>query len=554
MRWQQTVFVLSAWLLCVVYTTPLQGLQSSSCIEANSLPFTINRQPGQNWWFQYYDGYEYRMYVWATSVSYQYSVMNENEFSVGGSEKWAFNHLATLCCQTEDVNSEACKMARAGSGLAYARGALGHTPGNEVNSLPFGGNTDPCCYINDCDGDGIPDTQDPDDDNDGIPDNDDSCICDASNACLCDELGGDTDRDGVCDDLDCAPNDASRFVDADGDGHCEQDDCDDNDPAAFQDCQGSCGQFGGDADGDGCCADYDWDDNDPNVDNCGPLVCWRSDCDELGQGGYCHRCEAFGGDADRDGYCAWFDADDNDGNRGAEYTNAAGQRVTLSELGQWKEFYDQDNDGYYANAPFFGDLHFIGCYCVDDDDNDPAIGTTSEDCERVSDCRERGGDEDRDSCCADVDVDDNDPDVCRVGKAECEEHGGDADGDGCCADMDDDDDDPDKCIGSCSFDRAELIDELFLTWDAIIPLGDLAIVEEPQFWQMDVPLPGVEGRSSFSIDFSGSVSGPGPVDNEEFLTQVNPVMEQWRGLIKAFFTVLIGIKLIWECALLIGEL
>jgi hypothetical protein len=91
---------------------------------------------------------------------------------------------------------------------------------------------------------------------------------------------GDTDFDGVCDDLDVCPG----FDDnADGDGDSVPDGCDQclgDDAAGDIDMDGLCEDVDlcvgenatGDMDADGVCADLDCDDNDPTamvIDNCG---------------------------------------------------------------------------------------------------------------------------------------------------------------------------------------------------------------------------------------------------------------------------------------------
>ena len=95
----------------------------------------------------------------------------------------------------------------------------------------------------DCDSDGIGDTIDQDDDNDGITDQQelingtDSCVFDTDNDLLGDgdenQIGTDpnnrdSDNDGVIDGLDDFPLDPNEFVDSDGDGIGDNTDQDDN--------------------------------------------------------------------------------------------------------------------------------------------------------------------------------------------------------------------------------------------------------------------------------------------------------------------------------------
>ncbi len=247
---------------------------------------------------------------------------------------------------------------------------------------------------------------------------------------------GDTDGDGVCDDIDCDINDPA--ISQPGDV------CDDGDAATENDiilmdcsCAGElpCANNGGDADGDGVCADVDCDDTDPLVSNLGDAC---DDGDANTENDVIHAncdcagtlipCSANGGDADGDGVCADVDCDDND--------------PLISTEG------DLCNDG---DSTTVNDLILADCSCA---------GTIPPSCDN------NGGDADSDGVCADVDCDDNDPlvsnegDTCDDGDANtendviqadcscagtlipCINNGGDADSDGVCADVDCDDNDP----------------------------------------------------------------------------------------------------------------
>lgn len=88
-----------------------------------------------------------------------------------------------------------------------------------------------------------------DTDGDGVPDDQDACPNDASQ-------WSDVDGDGICDEVDDhCPGDANQWSDSDGDGHCDE--VDDH-------CPGDASQWS-DADGDGHCDEVDDDcPSDPN--------------------------------------------------------------------------------------------------------------------------------------------------------------------------------------------------------------------------------------------------------------------------------------------------
>lgn len=97
--------------------------------------------------------------------------------------------------------------------------------------------TDPLPILGDTDGDGIADTSDPDDDNDGIPDQIDLFPLDPHESTDADHDGtgdvGDTDddNDGTLDATDPFPKNPNEKTDADGDGWGANTDPDDHDPS-----------------------------------------------------------------------------------------------------------------------------------------------------------------------------------------------------------------------------------------------------------------------------------------------------------------------------------
>ena len=228
-----------------------------------------------------------------------------------------------------------------------------------------GNNFDPANDGTDTDGDGLCDSGDPDDDNDGVLDGDDNAPLDPSS---CQDLDGDG-----CDDCSAtASNDftvgdnfdpANDGIDTDGDGICDSGDTDDDndgvldgndnaplDPSSCQDLDGdgcddcsatanndfSAGanfdmdNDGTDTDGDGLCDSGDSDDDNDGVldgDDFAPLD--PSSCQDL-DGDGCDDCSATanndfsvgnnfdasndGTDTDGDGLCDSGDPDDdNDG-------------------------------------------------------------------------------------------------------------------------------------------------------------------------------------------------------------------------------------------------
>jgi len=156
----------------------------------------------------------------------------------------------------------------------------------------------------DCDDDGEGDVCELDADGDSVPD-----VCDI---CIGNDATGDTDGDGVCDDTDnCVFTNNPNQIDCNNDGvgdSCENDTDNDGIPDGCDLCEGNDGS--GDSDGDGICDDID---NCTFVEN--PA---QTDCDSNGVGDLCEidtdgdsvpdacdTCEgndAFGDD-DGDGIC-----------------------------------------------------------------------------------------------------------------------------------------------------------------------------------------------------------------------------------------------------------
>ena len=141
----------------------------------------------------------------------------------------------------------------------------------------------------------------------------------------CALLGGDSDQDGICDSLDCRPNDG--FYPA-----TPGKDCDDLDPTTVDDmvtsdgcgCEGTfdpCALLGGDSDQDGTCDSLDCRPNDgfypatpgDQCDDLDPMT--LNDMvasDGCGCEGTFDPCALLGGDSDQDGTCDSLDCRPND--------------------------------------------------------------------------------------------------------------------------------------------------------------------------------------------------------------------------------------------------
>ena len=128
------------------------------------------------------------------------------------------------------------------------------------------GTFDPSNDGPDYDGDGLADIGDLDDDNDGVGDDNDCAPFDASISCI------DSDEDGVDDDDDAFPDDSSEWADTDGDGVGDNADTDDDDDGWSDQDEVECGSQSVDSgstpldsDGDGECDAFDSDDDDDGV-------------------------------------------------------------------------------------------------------------------------------------------------------------------------------------------------------------------------------------------------------------------------------------------------
>ncbi|MCB9297016.1 MAG: T9SS type A sorting domain-containing protein [Lewinellaceae bacterium] len=268
------------------------------------------------------------------------------------------------------------------------------------------GTINPCIGSADNDGDGVCANID-------CNDNDPSITYQPGDAC--DDGDHTTLNDIIDTDCNCmgTPTACTGIGDNDNDGVCADVDCDDNNPNITTQ----------DADGDGLCSDVDCDDNNPNIAYQPGDACNDGDNttinDVIGTNCTCAgtptACTGIG-DADADGVCA--DVDCNDNHPGITTQDADGD-------GLCSDVDCDDNDPNIAYQP--GDA-------CDDGDNttiNDVIGANCS-CAGTPTACTGIGDADNDGVCADVDCDDNNPNVTTL----------DGDGDGLCSDVDCDDSDP----------------------------------------------------------------------------------------------------------------
>jgi len=233
----------------------------------------------------------------------------------------------------------------------------------------------------DLDGDGCPDSVDPDDDGDGVPDTQDPCTdtsgeSDFDNDGCGDSIDDDDDGDGLLDDEDDCPMGLSGF-DTDGDGCADEEDNDDDNDGildGFDDCSAGMTE-GPDFDGDGC-----KDDEDPDDDNDG-----LDDIEDA-----CPMGADSGPDYDADG--CFDDEDPDDDNDGIDDPIDACPMGALTGLDfdadgcTDDEDLDDDNDGVEdaddacpLSTAGLPDFDADGCEDdVDDDDDNDGVPDTDE--------------------------------------------------------------------------------------------------------------------------------------------------------------------------------
>ncbi len=305
---------------------------------------------------------------------------------------------------------------------------------NESNGSPcdnLGGDTDGDGVCND--EDNCPDTPNAnqaDSDNDGIGD-----VCDTVDPC--DSLGGDTDGDGVCNDEDNCP-DTPNANQADSDNDGIGDVCDIVDP---------CDNLGGDTDGDGVCNDEDNCPDTPNTD--------QADSDNDGIGDVC--------DTPSNGDCDDLSVSSGDGIiivSGLDATPVVHLQVFTSD---WSSFYSCSSDcnpTETIDAPEGDYIVLIKLYTASWDFICEDFNTINVSEGSGNPCDNFGGDTDGDGVCNDEDncpgtpnADQADSDNDGVGDVcdtvdPCENLGGDTDGDGVC-------DDEDNCPDTPNADQAD---------------------------------------------------------------------------------------------------
>ena len=226
------------------------------------------------------------------------------------------------------------------------------------------------CPCTDTDGDGQPDSTDPDDDNDGVYDEFDSFPTDPLESADADGDGTgnnadpDDDNDGFYDEFDAFPTDPSESADADGDGTGNNADPDDdndgaadiddgcpNDPSKTSPGACGCGTVDSDADADGVA---DCIDNCPTTSNPG-----QSDFDGDGFGDACDPdwtdCN-LNGIADASDLASAFSADCNGNGIPDECEDGSVRRSTGDMGGVYTSPTPREATGQLTNLPIAGGL------------------------------------------------------------------------------------------------------------------------------------------------------------------------------------------------------
>jgi len=235
----------------------------------------------------------------------------------------------------------------------------------EVDPCPTQAGACGGCPCTDTDGDGVPDSSDPDDDNDGVPDSVDAFPLDPNESVDTDGDGignnadDDDDNDGVPDGVDAFPLDASESVDSDGDGIGNNADSDDdndgsadtddgcpNDPLKSSPGACGCGVADTDTDGDGVA---DCIDNCPSLSNPD-----QSDFDGDGIGNDCDAdwsdCNA-NGIADASDLVSGFSSDCNGNRIPDECENGSAWRSTGDMGGVYTSPTPREATGQLTNLP-----------------------------------------------------------------------------------------------------------------------------------------------------------------------------------------------------------
>ena len=215
------------------------------------------------------------------------------------------------------------------------------------NDVPVDADSNGICDAlegDDFDGDGIPNDQDADDDNDGWDDTDetscntnplnsDSTPTDTDGDGICDYLDSDDDGDGVEDSNDCDSLDPNEWNDNDMDGICDgADDDDDNDGVlddddAFPEDPSEWS----DTDGDGKGDNVDDDDDNDGISDLMEERCFSDPLD----------ANSVPTDTDGDGECDPIDYDDD----GDGYFDDVEQNCQSDELDPNSVPVDSDGDG-----------------------------------------------------------------------------------------------------------------------------------------------------------------------------------------------------------------
>lgn len=186
------------------------------------------------------------------------------------------------------------------------------------------------------------------------------------------------------------------------------------------------------------------------------------------------------------------------------------------------------------------------CTPIDTDDDGVA-----DDCDCVApDCEDpdhigHTTDTDGDGC---NDCEDSHPDNPRLGCGDdCSERGGDADGDGCCADVDSDDNDPEVCEDECERGRVDQKQRLLELWGNKFSLAALQIQDDrPTLVSFTFLLPG-DLRRTFSLGYDLTVSDGADLEVSAGSWAPLGVLASYREAYKQIILIIVWMIVVKNC-------